>query len=89
MDINGSHYPSQSAFTETLELKHLSKVSDEDARKVCESLNIISSDYPWSVNIATLNQFSFDYLRSKGYALDWLEFSVEEMIEAGWVRLAQ
>ena len=28
-----------------------------------------------------------DYLRSKGYALPWLGLSVEEMCEAGWIRL--
>jgi len=29
----------------------------------------------------------FDYLRSKGYALPFLEYSVEELISFGWVRL--
>lgn len=28
-----------------------------------------------------------DYLRSKGYALPYLGISVEEMIEAGWIKL--
>lgn len=28
-----------------------------------------------------------DYLRSKGYALPWMGYSVEEMVQAGWVKL--
>jgi len=30
----------------------------------------------------------FDYLRSKGYALSWMGLSVEEMVEAGWIKLS-
>lgn len=30
---------------------------------------------------------TIDHLRSKGYALPWMGFSVEEMIEASWVKL--
>lgn len=28
-----------------------------------------------------------DYLRSKGYALPWMDLTVDEMIEAGWIKL--
>jgi len=28
-----------------------------------------------------------DYLRSKGYALPFMEYSVEDLISFGWVRL--
>lgn len=28
-----------------------------------------------------------DYLRSKGYALPWIGISVEEMVDAGWIKL--
>jgi hypothetical protein len=30
-----------------------------------------------------------DYLRSKGYALPWMGLSVEEMVEAGWIKLIE
>lgn len=30
---------------------------------------------------------AYDYLRSKGYALPWMGLSVEEMVEAGWIKL--
>lgn len=29
----------------------------------------------------------FDYLRSKGYALPFMGLSVEQMVEAGWIKL--
>lgn len=32
---------------------------------------------------------AIDYLRSKGYALPWMGLTVEEMIEAGWVKLIE
>ena len=28
-----------------------------------------------------------DYLRSKGYALPWMDLSVEDLVEYGWVKL--
>lgn len=28
-----------------------------------------------------------DYLRSKGYALPWMDLSVEDLIEYGWIKL--
>ena len=30
-----------------------------------------------------------DYLRSKGYALPWMDLSVEDLIEYGWVKLKE
>lgn len=29
----------------------------------------------------------FDYLRSKGYALPWMDLSVEDLVEYGWIKL--
>lgn len=29
----------------------------------------------------------FDYLRSKGYALPWMKYSVEQQIAMGWIKL--
>lgn len=31
----------------------------------------------------------FDYLRSKGYALPWMGLSVDQMIEAEWIKLIE
>ena len=30
-----------------------------------------------------------DYLRSKGYALPWMDLSVEDLVEYGWVKLKE
>lgn len=30
--------------------------------------------------------YVIDYLRSKGYALPWMGLSVEELVEAGWIK---
>ena len=36
------------------------------------------------------NPLSFyDYLRSKGYALPWMDLSVEDLIKYGWVKLKE
>ena len=40
-----------------------------------------------SINISHKAIKVADYLRSKGYALDWNGITVEEMIEWGWVKL--
>jgi hypothetical protein len=73
-----------------LELKPLSSISDEDA----EFIDLQSEDYNedgwfddgefyWWASI------DVDYLRSKGYALPFMELSVEEMVEAGWIKLKE
>lgn len=37
----------------------------------------------------TMNHYSVcDYLRSKGYALPWMGLPVEEMVDAGWIKIA-
>jgi len=74
----------------TLELKPLSSISDEDA----EFINLQSEDYNedgwfddgefyWWASI------DVDYLRSKGYAMPFMELSVEEMVEAKWIHIVE
>ncbi|MDV3490968.1 hypothetical protein CMV03_07160 [Elizabethkingia anophelis] len=36
--------------------------------------------------ISTVSRI-IDYLRSRGYALPWMEISVQKLIEYGWVKL--
>lgn len=33
------------------------------------------------------NLETYDYLRSKGYALTWMGLSVDEMVEAEWIKI--
>ena len=30
-----------------------------------------------------------DYLRSKGYALPWMDLSVEDLVKYGWIKLKE
>jgi len=77
-------------------LKPLSSITDEDAIEVAylnghvksltdngkeDVLDFLNGDY-WCLCFRGV-----DYLRSKGYALQWMGLSVEEMVEAGWVKL--
>ena len=70
-----------------LELKPLSQISDEDLQVVDFPRNlfkkfIIEDDQQENLRISYV-----DYLRLKGYALDWNGITVEEMIEFGWIKL--
>ena len=81
-----------------LELKPLSQISDEDASKVCDLIFITNNN----LNIQQIKQIViliesnnwnnykiFDYLRSKGYALPWMDLSVEDLVEYGWIKLKE
>jgi hypothetical protein len=39
------------------------------------------------IDISFLTPVQFDYLRLKGYALPWMGLSVDQMVEAGWIKL--
>lgn len=44
--------------------------------------------YQYSIDWLNISQANtVDFLRSKGYALPWMGLSVEEMVEAGWIKL--
>lgn len=81
-----------------LELKPLSQISDEDASKVCDLIFITNNN----LNIQQIKQIViliesnnwnnykiFDYLRSKGYALPYMDLSVEDLVEYGWIKLKE
>lgn len=68
-------------------LKSLKDINDEDAFKIGfgnknSFLAINKELYIYHVN-------SVDYLRSKGYALPWMELSIEQLIEYGWVKVKE
>jgi len=86
---------------EFLELKPLSKITDEDALSAIkifkvyrkkdgvfitehshiENIKTIFLDIPvWRLDVA-------DFLRSKGYAVPFMEYSIEDLISFGWVQL--
>ncbi len=69
----------------SLELKPLSKITDEDAKALNHSSEYIS----WLKNKTSKEAMSArvaDYLRSKGYAVPFMGYSVEELSSFGWVQ---
>ena len=90
-----------------LELKPISKLSDEDAINFFDiQFNETHKDKPNEFKIErgkewanSINSERFglipanflhgiDFLRSKGYAINFMEYSVEKLVELGWVRLS-
>ena len=74
-----------------LQLKPLSKITDEDAismyrglERNYESSNQFLEDYK---SIGFLEQSEVDFLRSKCYAVPYMEYSVDELVKMGWVQL--
>ena len=74
-----------------LQLKPLSKITDEDAISMYrglgrnyESANQFLEDYK---SIGFLEQSEVDFLRSKGYAVPFMGYSVDELVKMGWVQL--
>lgn len=61
-----------------------------DLAKVSQIRELLTTNYFYTkqTNI-TANQWLklFDYLRSNGYALPWIGYTVEELIEAGYCQL--
>ena len=79
-----------------LELKPLSRISDEDAIEISKEYPAFGSDIRNSVkelfqefDDLELSIKTGDYLRSKGYALPWMDLSVEDLVEYGWVKLKE
>lgn len=84
-----------------LELTPLSQITDEDAIEVGklyeyagetrktqnDCFKEVGKDYIEDTGADALALRILDYLRSKGYALPWLDTTVEEQIEYGWVKL--
>ena len=83
-----------------LELKPLSKITEEDAFEVA---SIISNSIHDSKSKELVSYYkedilkdpevlchasytTVDYVRSRGYALPFMEYSLEDLISLGWVR---
>ena len=77
-----------------LELKPLSQISDEDSIEISKEFPAFKSDIRNSVkelfkefDVLELSLETGDYLRLKCYALPWMDLSVEDLVEYGWVKL--
>lgn len=81
---------------EYLELTPLSQITDEDAIRIARICNIgigYTSDRRAArgglsiVKLPNIPQSATDYLRSKGYALPYLDLLVDDLIEYKWIKL--
>jgi len=78
-----------------LKLKPLSQITDEDLKFIYSDKKInveIDEDVYLSKKLANFVEsdiYLTDYLRSKGYAVPFMEYSVEDLVSLGWVRLDQ
>lgn len=97
-----------------LQLKPLSKISDEDAlwtinnhhfkfenpileisklKALTKEIHIsyIFNDATRHLILKPENLYphNYDYLRSKGYALPYMDLSVEDLIDYGWIKLEE
>ncbi len=82
-------------------LKSLSSITDEDASILAEQNGVTIGSHifdDWKNLAEFKNNISdadcwpvsfFDYLRSKSYALPYMDLSVEEMASAGWIILKE
>jgi hypothetical protein len=69
-------------------LKPLSAITDEDSIKVGYVGNFHFLDaYKSQFKLNTFSVKAADYLRSKGYALPWMDLSVDNLLKYGWVKL--
>ena len=68
-----------------LELKPLESISGEDAKYLGYADNISAT----TTYLKSLGKElkEADYLRSKGYALTWMNLSVQDLINYGWIKL--
>lgn len=87
--------------TEYLELTSLSQITDKDALWLGKNVNQYCDSYQDDLkyckdltermqrNNHLINSEQADYLRSKGYALPWMDLSIEDLIEYGWIKLKE
>lgn len=83
-----AEYTNQKPF---LELNCLSKITDEDAMSMFRGVGRNYTDAKQFLDdykaIGFLEQSEVDYLRSKWYAVPFMQYSVEDLISFRWVQL--
>lgn len=73
---------------EILEVKHYNTFSSITTTRAGENFKTFRSFHHWNGN-RKIGSMECDYLRSKGYALPWMDLSVEDLVEYGWVKLKE
>jgi hypothetical protein len=55
---------------------------------LCCNFKTSRSIHHW-VGTKKIGSKECDYLRSKGYALHWMDLSVKDLVEYGWIKLKE
>lgn len=91
--INQRAFPMDPNGDEFIELKSLEKITDDEAREMYRgvSMNYTTAEQFLEDNkvFGFLSQNEVDYLRSKGYAVPFMGYSVDELIKIGWVKIKE
>ncbi len=86
--------------TSPLLLKQISRISNDEAKDLIKLMDLghlsgaieslihsILEDYGNTIGKVSLWLRVTDYLRSKGYAVPFMGYSVEELVKMGWIEL--
>lgn len=73
---------------EILEVKHYNTFSSITTTRGGENFKTHRSIHHWNGD-RKIGSKECDYFRSKGYALPWMDLSVEDLVEYGWVKLKE
>ena len=73
---------------EILEVKHYNTFSSITTTRTGENFKTYRSIHHWK-GTKRIRSAEADYLRSKGYALSYMNLSVEDLVEYGWVKLKE
>ena len=73
---------------EILEVKHYNTFSSITTTIAGENFKTSRSIHHWNGN-RKIGSMECDYLRSKGYALPWMDLSVEDLVKYGWIKLKE
>lgn len=69
-----------------LELKDIANIALEDL-KIIEDMQYVNILEVFEGKLQLLPANVMDYLRSKGYALPYLDYTLEEMVEYFWIKI--
>ena len=76
------------ALGEILEIKHYDTFSSITTIGIGCNFKTSRSIHHWR-GTKKIGSVEADYFRSKGYALHYMDLSVEDLIEYGWIKLAE
>lgn len=89
--INSRAFPVSTKGDEFLELKSLDKITDDEAKQMTRGTgkNYTSAQEFLEDNkvFGFLSQNEVDYLRFRGYAVPFMNYSVSDLIEMGWIKI--